>query len=94
MNSNPIFHAIPYDFNAMTKADAFNVLVDLDTFRWGETEYDASVEMHRGKSRGRLINSIAHHVSHDHGEALSAAELLAAQAQLSADDRMTLSDGG
>jgi len=94
MNSNPIFHAIPYDFNSMTRADALNVLVDLDTFRWGETEYDASIRMHQGKSRGRLINSIAHHAAHDHGEALSAAELSAAQAQLSADDRMSLRDGG
>jgi len=94
MNSNRIYHPAPYDFGVMTRADALNILVDLDTFRWGETEYDASVEMHRGKSRGRLINAIAHHAAHDHGEALSAAELSAAQAQLSADDRMSLRDGG
>lgn len=94
MNPNRISHTIPYDFHVMTEADALNVLVDLDTFRWGETEYDESIRMHQGKSRGRLINSIAHHAAHDHGEALSAAELSDAQAQLSAEDRMSLRDGG
>jgi hypothetical protein len=89
-----IYHATPYDFASMTRNDALNTLVDLDTFVWGSTEHDASLQMHRGKSRGRLINSIAHHVAHDHGEALSVAEMEQAKAQLTQDDRASLRAGG
>lgn len=78
------------NFCTMTHEEALAELVRLDVARWGEAEREASIRMHRGKSRGLLINAIVHHQGNRYGDAFDAESKRDAERQLTAADRAVL----
>ena len=83
-----------YDFAAMTRDEALDVLASLDAAKWGEQEREESKRLNARKSRGLLINAIVHHQMHDYGDAIDTTAKKIAKKQLTADDKAELRKGG
>ena len=76
-----------------TREEAIEAIAALDAAKWSEAERETSRNMHRSKSLGLLLNTLAHRPEYDYGN--SVPHLVAAAKQaLTEGDRCELSRGG
>lgn len=76
-----------------TREDAVEAIAALDAAKWGESERQHSRNLHRNKSYGLLLNTLAHRPEYDFGNAVPHL-VEAAQKALTDDDRYMLNKGG
>jgi hypothetical protein len=74
----------------MTREQAIDKLVELDVAQWGESEREASRQLHSKRSHALAVNAVAHYDVANIDRALAAE----AKALMTAGDRAQLRKGG